>query len=232
MSSGIHAIWRKMADIHRLLCSCRRYDPSFPRLASLAVWLTIQDMHMSDQYVEIIGLVKDDQTLKGAISINLGSNLGASRFAVSVHRSANPCNRGAELRTDAAFRYESRRPGDQVLALASWRRHLQLGPPAQGPVLGRAKASHPRRGRVSLQTGETIDRNRQSGRRIQHVLYQYHGFCLLPVLRRVIAEDQGKGNRIPCLYGVQQGNLRRAVQQLMRPLQTGRTQFEKIHRDK
>ena len=37
-----------------------------------------QDMHIADPYVEIIGNVKDDLSVKALTSINMGSKLGKS----------------------------------------------------------------------------------------------------------------------------------------------------------
>jgi hypothetical protein len=47
---------------------------------------TVQDMHISDAYVEIIGHVKDDLTIKALTSIGLGQTLGQlSRTKLSVN---------------------------------------------------------------------------------------------------------------------------------------------------
>jgi hypothetical protein len=45
-------------------------------------------MHIEDPYVEIIGTIKEDRTIKALTSINMGKNLGTSWNLAEVASSA------------------------------------------------------------------------------------------------------------------------------------------------
>lgn len=48
--------------------------------------LSEQDMHIADQYVEIIGTVKEDLTIRAHTHIGLGNNLGQCSLAICKYR--------------------------------------------------------------------------------------------------------------------------------------------------
>ena len=68
--------------------------PPLPRMyRSHLAWSAMtlhKDTHIEDAYVEIIGMVKDDLTIKALTYINLGSTLGEPTVRLhSVSRSAS-----------------------------------------------------------------------------------------------------------------------------------------------
>jgi replication factor A3 len=70
-------------------------------------------MHMSDKFVEIIGNVKDDMTIKALTSINLGDSLGAFRRLHNHEAGANVADMKA---VQALIEFAQTEKGEGILS--------------------------------------------------------------------------------------------------------------------